>query len=308
MSLINVNELYFNKRIKSSPFYHYTSSEALVNIISKSSIRFTHCAFLNDTEEYLYIDEVIDDIVNENIDPEVSGFIKSIKKNLDHNYSGLILKPADGKWFHPAVGEYYVLSGTSEPDSLPMWNYYVKTGNYYGYSIKMDVRELYKMISPFLPAAGEFICGKVEYDKENQKKIVIDFTRQLLDDYNNRDIEERERIIEDLQDTFFEFIQRTRLFFKREGFKHEKELRVVVLTDTDNNNNRENFKVGYNTTKGLIKPYIEYTFTDKNLPIVHVKLSPTIEETIGIRGVGILLKNKHYEKVSVDKSELKLRF
>ena len=65
MSLINVNDIYFNQAVQLAPFFHYTSAEALKNIVEKSSIRFTHCAFLNDTEEYLYIDEIIEKIIEE---------------------------------------------------------------------------------------------------------------------------------------------------------------------------------------------------------------------------------------------------
>ena len=309
MDLINVNEMYFDKRVNLSPFFHYTSAEALKSIIENSSIRFTHCAFLNDTEEYLYIDEVMGEVVTEEKDPEVSSFIKKMQENLDKTYSGLILKPVDKdkKWLLPSLGEYYVLSGTSERDSLPMWNYYVKSGDYFGYAISLDIRKLYKLICPFLPVAGEFLCGKIVYDRETQKSIIYDFTKKLLADYNKLDETERNDImIDDLQNSFYDFIQRTRLFFKREGFMHEKELRAVVLTNTEPKGTE--FSKGYTITKGIIKPYIEYSFSEETLPIKQVVLSPTIEEIIGKRGIEMLLREHNYVGVSVDKSELKLRY
>lgn len=307
MSLINVNEKYFNQAVQLAPFFHYTSAEALKNIIEKSSIRFTHCAFLNDTEEYLYIDEIIEKIIKEEKDSEVTSFIKNMRGDINHNFKGLILKPNDNKWFFPSTGEYYVLSGTSEKDSLPMWNYYAKNGSYFGYAIKLEIRELYKMISPYLPVMGEFLCGKVIYDQEKQKQIVINHTRQLLDNFDKEYEKERDdELIGKLQDDFYDFVQRSRLFFKREGFKHEKELRAVVLTNTDIG--KEGFSADYGITNGLIRPYIEYSFPSKCLPIQHIKLSPTIEEKIGILGVRTLINRHNYNDVDIDKSTLKLRF
>lgn len=307
MSLINVNDMYFDKSVNLAPFFHYTSAEALKNIIEKSSIRFTHCAFLNDTEEYLYIDEVIENIIKEEKDSEVTNFIKNMKGDINHNFKGLVLKPNDNKWFFPSTGEYYVLSGTSEKDSLPMWNYYAKNGSYYGYAIKLEIRELYKMISPYLPVMGEFLFGKVIYDKEKQKQIVINHTRKLLDNFDKEyEKDQNDDLIGKLQDDFYDFVQRSRLFFKREGFKHEKELRAVVLTNTDFE--KEGFSADFGITNGLVRPYIEYSFHPKCLPIQQIKLSPTIEEKIGILGVSTLINKHNYVDVDIDKSTLKLRF
>ncbi len=40
---------------------HYTSPDALINIVNKGTLRFTHCEFLNDAEEYNYIFELLED-------------------------------------------------------------------------------------------------------------------------------------------------------------------------------------------------------------------------------------------------------
>lgn len=129
--IINVNKQHFGQSTRLSKFNHYTSAEALTNIISKSSIRLTHCAFLNDIEEYLYIDEVLTEIIEDaSVDNEIRSFIKAMFDQIDRDYSGIVSNPIDKLWFSPVNADYYVLSGSSKPDSLSLWNYYVKNNSY----------------------------------------------------------------------------------------------------------------------------------------------------------------------------------
>ena len=304
MGLIYVNKEYFGNGVNIHSFFHYTFAEDIKIIIENSSIRFTHCAFLNDSEEYLYIDEILDEIITENTDEKVTDVIKTIKEKIDRNYEGIVLKANKDRYLTIASGEYYVLSGTTEQDSLPMWNYYVKSGNYFGYAIRLDVRKLYEKIKHLLPPAGEFLCGRVIYDRKEQKSIVVNYTRQLLNKIEQE--EDTDRDDESLYDEFYSFIQGSRLFFKRDGFKHEKEFRIVILSHTEIT--EEGFSSGFGITQGLIKPYIEYAFKGSCLPITQITLSPTIEERIGKRGVEMILAKYQYDGVKVDKSNLKLRY
>lgn len=98
---------------------------------------------------------------------------------------------------------------------------------------------------------------------------------------------------------------------------------MVVLTDIDKDKNeiekgKKRVSDGYSIIKGIIKPYIEYTFPKECLPIKEIVLSPTIEKTIGEKGIGILMKNCNYEiystgnkrdgAVLITQSKLKLRY
>lgn len=325
MGIINVNKEYFASDKRITKFYHYTSPEALVNIISNSSIRFTHCAFLNDIEEYKYIDEILKEIIDENVDKDVTDFIKGMYDQINQNYSYIVLKPKAGKWYSSAIADYYVLSGSNEQDSLSLWSYYVKNNDYCGYAIRFDVVALCKNIEPLLPKNGECLVGKVVYDSTEQKRIIIDYTKKILDDFEiqikNTDCEDS--VLDDLQERFFDFIQRTRLFFKRKGFENEQEVRLVILTDIDKDKTeidkeKKRLSNGYSITKGIIKPYVEYIFPKECLPIKEIVLSPTIEKTIGEKGIDILMKNNNYEiynndskmagAVHITQSKLKLRY
>lgn len=325
MGVINVNKEYFASDKRITKFYHYTSPEALVNIISNSSIRLTHCAFLNDIEEYMYIDEILKEIIEENADKDVTDFIKGMFDRIDRDYSNVVLKPKVGKWYSPASADYYVLSGSNEQDSLSLWSYYVRNNDYCGYAIRFDVIGLCKIIEPLLPKEGECLVGKVVYDSTDQKQIIINYTKKILDDFEiqMKNTDREDSVIDDLQERFFDFIQRTRLFFKRKGFENEQEVRLVVLTDIDKDKNeiekgKKRFSDGYSIIKGIIKPYIEYTFPKECLPIKEIVLSPTIEKTIGEKGIGILMKNCNYEiystgnkrdgAVLITQSKLKLRY
>lgn len=307
MQVINVDNMYFNRDEEMCSIFHYTSPEALKSIVENSSIRFTNCAFLNDKEEYIYINNVIDEIVSEKEDPEVALFIEGMKTGLDKEFKGIIMKRVERVWLWPVFGDYYVLSGTSDTDSLPMWNYYVKSGDYVGYAIQLDVNELYKNINAISPSEGEFLYGRVIYDMSVQKNIIISFTRKLLNEFNSLNDDDRDEVtIEDYQDRFFDFVQRCRLFFKGEGFKHEKEVRVVVLADSKDI--RKGFSTGFGIAKGLFKPYVEYQFPNGLLPIRQVILSPTIEAVIGEKGAEMLFDAHGYKNVKFGKSALNLRY
>ena len=57
-SLTNFLKEYCNTKVPKE-FSHYTSTEALINIFKSNSLRFTDCEFLNDSEEYVYVDNLL---------------------------------------------------------------------------------------------------------------------------------------------------------------------------------------------------------------------------------------------------------
>ena len=314
MKIINVSKELFNKS-GNNIFYHYTSTDALISIISNSKLRFTNCLFLNDMEEYNYILDLINCEYAKR-DDDKSLLVYELTKNLFDYYFNYdkyknvneiiayyMISFQNERKFHIEKGGYYVLSGSLKQDLLPLWVYYSKNDRYDGYSIKMNVSSI---ASSFKNLEGEFLYGRIIYDKQEQLKIIDDFVEELFLKYDIKNLDDQQS--DDLQNEFFDYIQLIRLFFKRDGFSNEREFRVAI--NTNGTKNEKNKNLGFNHSNGVIKPYIEYYFED-GLPIEEIMLSPSIEEKLGKEGVRTLLNyynRTKYKDVNINKSSLQLRF
>lgn len=307
MEEVNVGKEYFGlTRVKKS-MWHYTSCEALVSIISSCGIRFTDCLFLNDIEEYHYIEGLLNDSSFQGTD-EVSKLIQKMKdKVLTENKINFVRIYGSGENdYQQSLGSYYVLSGTTLGDALPMWNYYVKDGNYYGYAIKVDISNILAQLDE---TEVKILYGPVIYDYEKQIEVIKKGVAQLLEWHRAIKESDKTRGADKLLEyRFVSFIQDIRLFFKSNGFKHEEEYRVVILADENN----PMLKKGFASQKGLVKPYMGVSFSKDAPPFKAIRLSPSVEREIGEQGVKQLLSYNFSAKVvdgiEIDKSRIKVRF
>lgn len=309
MIIYDINKKFFHERTNTF-LYHYTSPDSLLNIINKASLRFTDIEFLNDKDEYNYILKLIKDISKDSSD-EVSKYIAEKSKGVTSENIGYIISRSTGKSRCGVMedGKYYVLSGTEEDDSLPMWVYYAKNGQYAGYSLKMNIK---KIASAFKNIDGEFYYGKVVYDKKTQVEILKQLTLGIIKKMKEKIADSDDDLYRfEAQEEFWDMIDKVRLFFKRKEFSHEKEIRIALLARPDED---KKMTLGHQSVNGLIKPYIEYEFPDKKLPIVSVTISPSIESTIGKKGLMSLLMNNGYRisdylcSVDIKKSKINLRY
>lgn len=266
---------------------HYTSPDALINIINKGTLRFTHCEFLNDAEEYNYIFELLED---EKLKKhELYSFIKKIVEETGRGNSGLFyLEPVkNSRFYRIKKGDYYVFSASKDDDSLPMWCYYTKNRNYYGYAIKLDINRISVGLNE---EDGKFLYGRVVYDREKQINILINKAVELDKRYKKQieETREEEPYLDEMQSDFFDFIQMIRIFIKRPEFKHEKEVRIALLTQPS-----KKIQMGFNHVNGMVRPYVEYTFADK-IPIKGIRMSPSIDYESAKKGLVYLLGEKGY--------------
>ena len=303
MEIISIEKEYRGLKRGTNTFYHYTSTEALINIIKNGTLRFTNCMFLNDEEEYNYIFNVFDSIVSENIEDDIHSFIESMKGRITRENQEILLP--GGKLFLPlneAFATYYVLCGSIEGDSIPLWNYYVKNGMHYGYALQMDTLEISKELTGI---DGKFLFGKIIYDLDEQKSIIKNYIAYLNVKYSVNSEYFDDKAIDEYQCDFFDFIQAIRLFFKDKSFKHEDEFRIALLV----RNSDTNVDKGYFARNGVITPYINIRFADR-VPINKITVSKSVDENIGTLGLKDLLEYKSYnlDKVVIEKSNVKMRF
>lgn len=303
MEEIKVNELHSLGKNLSENFYHYTSANALQNIIETSTLRFTHCGFLNDMDEYNFVFELLDEVIQDKTNAELSDWISNTTGLITKDIIGVYTFPKS-KWFLGCeTGEYYILSGSNQPDSISMWNYYSKSANYFGYSIKLNTYEIARSLSA---CKGVIYIGNIIYNKDSQKRIFIQKLSELKQTFEEecKEYGGDEPAISNFQENFNEFIQWFRLFIKRDGFAHEEEIRIVLLI----NKKDPDFKLKFSTVNGIMRPYIEREFKHR-VPIEKIIMSPTIEEKTGEMGLKWLLDKYGYtSKDVISKSTLRLRF
>lgn len=278
------------------PIYHYTSASGLLNIINENKLWFTRYDCLNDPTEREYILDVLKSVCKEMYDSN------EIDKN---TYDDIIEWEIDKKeWisyqdekFHYGEfdSEYYICCFSRNRDSLPMWNYYSKGSKYEGYNLEFchDVFDCF----PLYWQNCNFKTLDIEYDKEEQKKIIHNFIKKLMliINYPNN--------LNTFKINLYGFIKGYALAFKKSCFAHEKETRIVLTIPKDGN---KYFPIKYRVSNGCIVPYIECEF-EKRL-MTGVTIGPLVNAKISEDTLCRLLSEKGYRFDNIVKSKVPIRF
>lgn len=298
--------------------FHYTSPEALLNILESNTIRFTNCLFLNDIKEYNYAVEVISDFIEHaDYNAQFKSIVRNVLKGIDKKNLCSFFDHSDGM-FHFGHGEYYVLCGSLKQDYLPMWSYYVKGNNYLGYSIKISIESI---VNSLRNISGEILHGRIIYEREEQNKILKTFFDREQHTLNGKMIQSTEEeslqeCIYKCEDNTFNLIQNIRLFFKDAGFSHEKEYRIALFYNSKSSNSTTQqgeikkgeiaeISKGYSIKNGIISPHLNVKFPV--LPIEEICSSPTIEKELAKLGLKDWLQSSKI-KVELKESKIKVRY
>ncbi|MDR2015207.1 MAG: hypothetical protein LBP99_06250 [Azoarcus sp.] len=249
------------------PIYHYTSPEAFFSMFSgdknnkeenkKSSLclHLSRFDLLNDMSEgqevihflsyaglKLFSEHAVSKDENglyriwENI-PEL---LKACTRNQSHN-------------------EWYVACFSSDRDSLPMWNYYLKNGRYEGYNIGLKPEYMKNLL-----------IGKVVYEDKDKEKLCYAFIKKANECIKN------DKSDIPVEQILYSFIVSWRLLFKASYFKHEEEARIIIVLPQEG----KEYKVDYKVSGGLLVPYIKEYFypsiEDGELVLDSVTIAPAL--------------------------------
>ena len=286
------------------PIYHYTAPDTFIKIIGNKKMRFTRSDCLNDYSEGKYILSVFERVLNEmrceyckqDLDKsnEYTDFFKFYDEVFLRNDISAFLY--DERLHDNEVITYdsFVCCFSEEKDSLPMWNYYLKNGNYEGYNIGFH--------SPSMFDAKNIQWLKVIYTIKEQAKLIRCMIDSIYKIYSNFDPYIMRLIMTDWK-----------LMFKNIAFSHEKEVRVVLKIPRNKHPDNVN-KVEYMSRRGLITPYIDYEFVPES--ILDVTIGPmaynmcAIHSTIQFLEAKNILKNRNgfYADEMVNVSTIPVRF
>lgn len=216
--------------------YHYTSPEGLKGILRNENLtfRFTRTDCLNDTTEGSNIIDYYQDVCQKLLAEEEidNSFFRSIvgispRSKLMFFHSPEYCEESNVMLYSGhSYSEYvsYVFCFSEEDDSLPMWNYYLKNGNYQGYNLGFNVpklKERFHYRPGSLTYVSEFVI--VEYEEFEKDDILKDFIRALFS-FIHQDDEQLSTIKMAIANELFKW----RYSFKSQYFSHEKEVRVLI--------------------------------------------------------------------------------
>lgn len=237
--------------------YHYTSLETFIAIIEKQYFFASNSSYLNDKEEFLLGLNLFKRVLSNFAEPIEKKIISSFKTKIRKN----------------KISDRYVTCFSEKGDLLSQWRAYGKNGE--GISIGFDKR-LLKDIFDYAD------CFNVIYSNDVQEKIIKEvitlFFNKVNEESNhiNKSYTEKESnsIKTDLLlEVAYEYIG----FFKHYAFDEEKEFRLEIRSQIDNETNNKDVKFRHNDN--MIIPYVKVDKKDKEklLPLKEIIVGPSVD-------------------------------
>lgn len=282
-----------------SNLYHYTKPEKLLSILESGTIRFSNALYLNDKEEVTYSYRLIVNLIDEMQDLNLELFSK-IKEYFYKKYKNII----DGNDNFTNKYEYYTISFSTDNDNLTLWNNYSKGQTYTGYNIGFCKKDL---IADMERQGFHSVYGNIIYNNEIQTtilKLIFEKWNKQYQKYTKA--KNSSKKLEKMQDTIFELIDILSiisLFFKNPHFKDEKEYRIIFISNFSPSSYKQTKIFEKN---GLFIPYIEYKFLKRTVNSINI--GPTLDENIFYTSTCRLLANFGYEKKTINRSKIPLRY
>lgn len=320
--------------------YHYTSPESFLSIISGNRLRFTDARYMNDKTELIYFVKILIDFIGKSKEkfPLCLECINRIFaqydwekiKNFEIEHFDLTPNIQDISNQNISPKRIYIFCTSTDSDSLSMWNYYVKGGNYQGYNIGFNINKLLKQFEYIkINDANDFniYYGNVIYDVKEQHKAIEIFLKSrehfmqehigIWDTNIEKDLFANRYLLIG-QELIRQYIESRGAFYKHPCFAHEKEFRIVVEINKNlipHSEKEAEVKFGFNgifedfcTKNGLVIPFLNVPI--ENDAINNVTISPMTEFKIAKQSVLELFDKK---KIKVDnytirKSQIPIRF
>lgn len=278
--------------------YHYTSPEGLLGITSEQEINlyFSQYSALNDISEgkvlknrfinvcnMLYERGKIDIVVRDEMIAKISiDFWKKL-----HVENGDGIEEYD-------LEDLFICSFSKNGDSLPMWNYYLKNGDYQGYNLgfkspysncSLNDEVLIDRVWPF----------EVCYSDEGLYEKIVDAAVEL----NETGIDNPEFSAK--LNAICYYLVFTKLKHKAECFSHEEEIRLVLLAGEEEKKN-----IKYRIKNGILIPYLEIGFFHETLK--EITIGPLMEREIAEKNLKTYIKQKGYRDITIKSSKTPIRY
>jgi len=254
--------------------YHYTNSEALINIIENNEFWLTHVQFFNDKNEYY----------------EGVNFILEILRRRKNEIGADLLKSLQnvflGDQYNDRALNVGVLSFSEKRDLLSQWRGYTKHGC--GYCLCLETAKLYRQDI-------HVWFRKCIYLNVEKEKIVNKIVDSILEKQKQGETPEQINAF-----AFFLF-QECAITFKNEAFKEESEWRLITFP-LANNDQKWNFRAG----AFAIIPYTKITVNLKDC-FHEVIIGPSYSQELSKKSLFFLLWKKELNFMAINFSKVPYR-
>ena len=290
--------------------YHYTSPEALINILKTGKIRFYDYRFMNDSSEFIYIDSLIEKIL-----PEFPSLQKELNQYLTStDQRGVFPRSVEtlGPLFSERTKHYYLFCTSTESDSLSMWRYYIKNDKYQGVNIGFhpETIGLNIAINTNQSNVEAILHGPVIYDTAQQVQCIKHIFQEEQDRLTNPS-----RSAENIA-FLIEKINECRIFFKHPAFTDEQEYRFIIVENTAFKHlvsRKSPYEKNFIVKNGYFTSYCELNFLlDKSSPIHNITLAPSSASNFALLREGIqeyiTQLNDQYASIHINQSHIPVRY
>lgn len=300
-------------KLETQIIFHYTSPDALLKILNKDNIelRFTRNDCVNDTLEGKHIIEIYSKTCE-----ELLAFSKISKEFYD-----LIIKskPRDNKLFFKeqkmkhgsvTIAEQdtflvYLCCFSSESDSLPMWNYYVKNGMYQGVCIGFDTNLFDEYHDSRQPEKfGDIDLRKVIYSDSEKKDIFIKILLALFESFD----ETQDESVGNIEVILSSLLLELQYISKSECFAHEKEIRAIMKIPISKKVNKC-YRIQYDSKGSYIIPFTLVSIDEKR-NLREITIGPLAEKELSKSIIFELLESRGYDmdEKNIQNSKIPIRF
>jgi hypothetical protein len=288
---------YTLKKTKNYHLFHYTSLEALTNILKTNTLWATHCKYLNDLMELRDFERLYNKLINTE-DKKFNEYVKSFKEVMFKDL------------FEKLIEKTFIISFSKDNDIIPMWKNYGKNGVVIEFdtsimvnTVRFDEVNILDRDNKIQKITTVKRYGEAMYEDTQIIKI-FKLSFQLfsrLSELNNPDKENEisNAIIEELHNLFYgAFFQK-----KENNFKYENEYRMAFSLEDKDVGNIENFRIKNN----LVIPYIAVEFKHNGkIPIKSITINPEQKDCMYEESIKYLLKSYNYD-IQINHSGSKLR-
>lgn len=284
------------KRIKEATLFHYTSVEALKNILENREFWLTESKYLNDYQELRYTYDMI---------------LKEFMPQYEHKlFYGPLIQELRNSFEQESTQDYYILSTSLQKDNLTLWSQF---SGLTGYCLGIDLEKFRQAMTK----RYQFIFdGQVIYSHDEQLNIlkhIVDET--AIEIFSNEKVQSFQDIPDEIDSEQVTELglflgvcfQLHALFFKHQSFASEEEYRFIVM-GMHNKSVSEKYKNTrfFRTREGLIIPFLKVVSED-NSYLKEIVIGP--KNNIDIAHKGIELFCNHLGiNASIEKSKIPLRY
>ena len=286
-------------KLKRGSLSHYTTPNAVYNILSNEKLWFTDYRYLNDSSEGEFIWDILDKIFERN--HYEKKFIDSIKELKNEQ---AIRVNEIGGGFSCEKYIYYICSFSKNNDSLSLWNYYARTTDSSGYNLVFNKAKLVNtVVEKNRLEKHDCALMKVLYRGSEQVKCLT----PIIDFFYNTWLSFRPTKRALLMIELYYLIQKLALGFKHKAYEDEKEVRLVLtLTEEDNQKFYDEKLIEMRVKGNYFIPYLSLSIDRSALD--KIVASPYIKDKTALESLKLLTQKLELPNRDIILSEIPARF